>query len=147
MNISALRFFTVYGKRQRPEMAIHLFTRLIMEEKPIPVFGDGSSQRDYTYIDDITDGIYKSMLYDKTKFEIFNLGNNKKIKLSELIEIIEKTVGKKAIIDRKEKQLGDVEITYANIEKAKGLLEYNPKTNIEKGIREFSKNLFKYKEY
>ncbi|MFW6121732.1 MAG: NAD-dependent epimerase/dehydratase family protein [Petrotogales bacterium] len=134
-----LRFFTVYGPRQRPEMAIHLFTRLIVEDKPIPVFGDGSTARDYTYIDDIIDGVYKAMLYSKTNFEIFNLGNSETIKLHELIKIIEKTLGKKAKKDRKPMQLGDVEITYADIEKAKGLIDYNPITKIEKGIISFNK--------
>ena len=135
--IVVLRFFTVYGPRQRPEMAIHLFTKNTLEEKPIPVFGDGTTARDYTYIDDIIDGIYKSVLYDKTKFEVFNLGNSNTITLSELIEIIEKTVGKKAIIDRQPMQLGDVEITYADIEKAKKLLKYKPRTNIMEGISSF----------
>jgi len=133
----ALRFFTVYGPRQRPEMAIHLFTRLIMEGKPIPVFGDGSTARDYTYIDDIIEGVYKAMLYDKTKFEIFNLGNSKTVKLSELIAIIEQVTGKKAIIDRKPMQLGDVEITYANIEKSNSLLSYRPEREINRGVSEF----------
>lgn len=132
-----LRFFTVYGPRQRPEMAIHLFTRLIMENKPIPVFGDGSTARDYTYIDDIIDGVYKAILYNKTDFEIFNLGNSKTIKLYELIKIIEKTIGKKAKKDRKPMQLGDVEITYADIGKAKKLLKYKPRTNIMKGVSSF----------
>ena len=133
--IVALRFFTVYGPRQRPEMAIHLFTRLIMEGKPIPVFGDGSTARDYSYIDDIIDGVYRAMLYDKTRFEIFNLGNGKIVKLSELIEIIERVTGRKAIIARKPMQLGDVEITYANIEKAKGTIDYGPKTAILDGTQ------------
>jgi len=133
----ALRFFTVYGPRQRPEMAIHLFTRLIMEGKPIPVFGDGSTARDYSYIDDIIEGVYRAMLYDKTKFEIFNLGNSKTVKLSELIAIIEQVTGKKAIIDRKPTQIGDVEITYANIEKGNSLLSYRPESDINNGISEF----------
>lgn len=135
--IVSLRFFTVYGPRQRPEMAIHLFTRLIMEGKPIPVFGDGSTARDYTYIDDIIEGVYKAMLYDKTKFEIFNLGNSKTVKLSELIAIIEQVTGKKAIIYRKPMQLGDVEITYANIAKGNSLLSYRPESDINNGISEF----------
>ncbi|WP_214079743.1 SDR family NAD(P)-dependent oxidoreductase [Mesotoga sp.] len=135
--IVALRFFTVYGPRQRPEMAIHLFTRLIMEGKPIPVFGDGSTARDYTYIDDIVDGVYRAMLYDKTGFEIFNLGNSKTVKLSELIEIIEQITGRKATIDRKPMQLGDVEITYANIEKGNSLLSYRPESEVHKGVSEF----------
>jgi len=132
--IVALRFFTVYGPRQRPEMAIHLFTRLIIEEKPIPVFGDGSTARDYTYIDDIIDGVYRAMLYDKTRFEIFNLGNSKTVKLSELIEIIEKVTGRKAIIDRKPMQLGDVEITYANIEKSTKYLVFFPRVDTQEGV-------------
>ena len=137
--IVVLRFFTVYGPRQRPEMAIHLFTRLIMEGKPIPVFGDGSTARDYTYIDDIIDGVCRAMLYDKTRFEIFNLGNSVTVKLSELIEIIEKVTGRKAIIDRKPMQLGDVEITYANIEKSNSLLSYRPESEIHERISEFYK--------
>ncbi|RLL85925.1 NAD-dependent epimerase/dehydratase family protein [Mesotoga sp. BH458_6_3_2_1] len=136
--IVALRFFTVYGPRQRPEMAIHLFTRLIMEGKPIPVFGDGSTARDYTYIDDIIEGVYKAMLYDKTSFEIFNLGNSKTVKLSELIRIIEKAVRKEAIVDRKPTQLGDVEITIADIGKGNALLSYRPRTKIHKGVSFFS---------
>lgn len=135
--IVALRFFTVYGPRQRPEMAIHLFTRLIIEGKPIPMFGDGSTARDYTYIDDVIDGVYRAMLYDKTRFEIFNLGNSKTVKLSELIAIIEQVTRKKAIIDRKPMQLGDVEITYANIEKSSSLLSYRPGSGIHRGVSEF----------
>lgn len=133
----ALRFFTVYGPRQRPEMAIHLFTRLIIEGKPIPVFGDGSTARDYTYIDDIIEGVYRGMLYDKTKFEIFNLGNSKTVKLSEMIAIIEHVTGKQAIIDRKPMQLGDVEITYASIYKGVRLLEYHPATPATEGVSIF----------
>lgn len=135
--IVALRFFTVYGPRQRPEMAIHLFTRLIMEGKPIPVFGDGSTARDYTYIDDIIEGVYRAMLYDKTRFEIFNLGNSKTVKLSELIAIIEQVTGKKAIIDRKPMQLGDVEITYAAIGKGEICLGFQTITVIEAGVNDF----------
>ncbi|WP_334103100.1 NAD-dependent epimerase/dehydratase family protein [Mesotoga prima] len=135
--IVALRFFTVYGPRQRPEMAIHLFTRLVMEGKPIPVFGDGSTARDYTYIDDIIEGVYRATLYDKTRFEIFNLGNSKTVKLSEMIAIIEQVTGKKAIIDRKPMQLGDVEITYANIAKGNSLLSYRPGSGIHQGVSEF----------
>lgn len=144
--IVALRFFTVYGPRQRPEMAIHLFTRLIIEGKPIPVFGDGSTARDYTYIDDIIEGVYRAMLYDKTKFEIFNLGNSKTVKLSELIAIIEQVTGKKAIIDRKPMQLGDVEITYANISKSKEMMLYSPVTSIEEGIWCFTESI-EYNNY
>ncbi len=136
IKVSSLRFFTVYGPRQRPEEAIHLFTKLIDEGKPIPVFGDGTSKRDYTYVDDVVDGIIKAMNADY-KFEIFNIGNSETITLSDLIKLIEKTVGKKAIIDRKPFQLGDVQITYADISKAREMLRYNPKTKIEEGIRNF----------
>jgi len=139
--VVALRFFTGYGPRQRPEMAIHLFTRLIMEGKPIPVFGDGSTARDYTYIDDIIEGVYRAMLYDKTKFEIFNLGNSKTVKLSELIAIIEQVTGKKAIIDRKPMQLGDVEITFANISKSGDLISYYPVLDIIEGIQCFKESI------
>jgi len=135
--VVTLRFFTVYGPRQRPEMAIHLFTRLIIEGKPIPVFGDGSTARDYTYIDDIIEGVYRAILYDKARFEIFNLGNSKTVKLSELIEIIEEVTAKKAIIDRKPMQLGDVEITFANIKKGNSLLSYRPESEINRGVCEF----------
>ena len=137
MPIVALRFFTVYGPGQRPEMAIHLFTRLIMEDRPIPVFGDGTTARDYTYIDDIVDGIYESVLYDKNGFEIFNLGNSKTITLAELIVTIEKTVGKKAMIDRQPMQPGDVVITYAGTERAKRLLGFTSKIDILEGIKRF----------
>jgi len=135
--IVVLRFFTVYGPRQRPEMAIHLFTRNILEGKPIPVFGDGSSARDYTYIDDIVEGIHRSILYNKTVFKTFNLGNSKTIKLSELIELIENATGKKAVIKRKNNQPGDVPFTQASIDSAKLLLGYQPNTEIEYGIRRF----------
>lgn len=135
--VVALRFFTVYGPRQRPEMAIHLFTKLIMEGKPIPVFGDGSTARDYTYIDDIVDGVYRAMLYDTTRFEIFNLGNSETVKLSELIEIIEKVTGRKSIINRKPMQLGDVEITHASTRKANSLLSYCASEDLKNGIMAF----------
>lgn len=135
--IVVLRFFTVYGPRQRPEMAIHLFTKLILEGKPIPVFGDGSSSRDYTYIDDIIDGIYKAILYKDSKFEVFNLGSNNSIKLSKLLELIEKTVGKKAVIDRKPMQLGDVQVTISDLKKSQKKLSFNPKTKITDGLRSF----------
>jgi len=110
---------------------------MIMEEKCLPVYGDGSSERDYTFVDDIIDGVYRAILYNKTKFEVFNLGNNKTVTLSQLIKNIECGLGKAAKIDRKPKQLGDVDITYANITKGKTLLSYLPKTEIRKGLSEF----------
>ena len=138
ISISCLRFFTVYGPRQRPEMAIHLFTRLIDEGKEIPVFGDGYSSRDYTYIDDIVDGVI-SVAEKKYKFEIFNIGNSYTITLNGLIEILEDNLGRKAIINRLPFQKGDVPKTYADITKSKELLEYNPQTSITDGIKKFIK--------
>ncbi|MFH1586616.1 MAG: GDP-mannose 4,6-dehydratase [Candidatus Diapherotrites archaeon] len=136
MNISCLRFFTVYGPRQRPDMAIHKFTDLIENGKEIPLFGDGKSQRDYTYIDDIVAGIAAAV--DKEfKFEIFNLGNSKTVELNYLVSLIEKELGKKAKINRLPNQEGDVPITYADISKSREMLGFNPKTPIEEGIVKF----------
>jgi UDP-glucuronate 4-epimerase len=132
--ITCLRFFTVYGPRQRPEMAIHKFIRLIEQNKEIPLFGDGTSKRDYTYIDDIIDGIESSIERIK-KFDVFNLGNSKPIELKYLMSVIEKTLKKKAKIKQLQNQAGDVPITYADITKAKKILGYNPKTSIEDGIQ------------
>jgi UDP-glucuronate 4-epimerase len=133
----ALRFFTVYGPGQRPDLAIHKFTKNIVAGKPIAMFGDGSTSRDYTYVDDTVQGIIGAIHYDKTGFEIINLGNHYTISLKELIEGIEKVTGKKAIIDRQPEQPGDVPKTYADIEKAKRLLGYDPKTQIEEGLKKF----------
>jgi len=137
LNIVCLRFFTVYGPRQRPDLAIHKFTKLINEGKSIPVFGDGSTKRDYTYVDDILQGILASVDYDKTPFEIINLGESQTVKLNYLIEVIENELGKKAVIERQSLQPGDVPITYADISKARELLNYNPTTKIEPGIKKF----------
>ena len=132
-----LRFFTVYGARQRPDLAIHKFSRLITEGKPIQMFGDGTTRRDYTYVDDIIQGVRASIDYDATKHEIFNLGESDTVELARLIEILEENLGEKAIIDRQPMQPGDVPITYADISKAKQLLGYDPKTKIEDGIPKF----------
>lgn len=137
LNVVALRFFTVYGAGQRPDLAIHKFTRLIDEGKAIPVFGDGSTRRDYTYIDDIMQGVLAAIVYDKTPFEVFNLGESQTTTLAKLIELIEQSLGKKAIIDRQPLQPGDVPITYADITKARTLLNYNPTTKVEDGIPKF----------
>lgn len=137
MTIVCLRFFTVYGARQRPDLAIHKFTRLIDQGISIPVFGDGSTKRDYTYYEDIIQGVEAAMYYEKEKFDIFNLGESRSIELSYLIQLIEEGVGKKAVIDRKPIQPGDVPITYADITKAKTKLGYNPQTDIVDGIKEF----------
>lgn len=139
IKICCLRFFTVYGQRQRPDLAIHKFTKLIDQEQPIPVFGDGKTKRDYTYIADIIQGIISAINYNKSSFEIFNLGESQTIELNYLISLIEKELGKKAVINRQPNQPGDVPITYANISKAKDLLAYNPTTKIESGIKKFIK--------
>lgn len=134
MRMACLRFFTVYGPRQRPEMAIYLFIRSILHGKPIEMYGDGSTSRDYTYIDDIISGIL-SVMEKKILYEIVNLGNSYPVKLIELIGIIEKCSGKKAVIKKLPMQSGDVERTWADITRAKELLGYNPKVSIEEGIR------------
>ncbi|HPR64647.1 MAG TPA: GDP-mannose 4,6-dehydratase [Thermoanaerobaculia bacterium] len=136
INITCLRFFTVYGPRQRPEMAIHKFTRLIHSGQEIPVFGDGNAQRDYTYIDDILQGILASMSRCYP-FEIINLGGHRTTSLATLIELIEKAVGKKARIKSFPDQPGDVPITYADISRAQKLLDYEPMTPITDGIGKF----------
>lgn len=132
-----VRFFTVYGARQRPDLAIHKFSRLIWENKPLEMFGDGTTQRDYTYIDDIIAGVRAAIDYDRTNFEIFNLGESQTIELRQLITMLEENLGKRAIIERKPMQPGDVPQTFADISKARALLNYNPQTNIEKGIAKF----------
>ena len=131
-----LRFFTVYGARQRPDLAIHKFSDLIFSGKPIPVYGDGSYQRDYTYIDDILDGITKAIDFN-TKFEIFNLGESRTYTVSELISLLEAKLNKPAIISYQDKVIGDVPITCADISKAKSLLAYNPKTHLSEGLDKF----------
>lgn len=132
-----LRFFTVYGARQRPDLAIHKFSKLITEGKPIQVFGDGSSRRDYTYIDDIIQGVRSAIDYDKSIHEAFNLGESQTVTLTELIELIEESLGQKAVIDRQPWQPGDVPATYADISKSRRLLGYDPKTKIQDGIPRF----------
>jgi UDP-glucuronate 4-epimerase len=133
----ALRFFTVYGPGQRPDLAIHKFTKVILSNKPIGMYGDGTTSRDYTYIDDIVQGIVGAMKYDKTNFEIFNLGNNYSVSLKELINSIEKVTGKKAIIEQLPDQPGDVPKTFADISKAKKLLGYTPGTGFNEGLDKF----------
>jgi UDP-glucuronate 4-epimerase len=132
-----LRFFTVYGARQRPDLAIHKFARLISDGKPIPVFGDGTTRRDYTYIDDIIAGVRAAIDYDATDYEVINLGESRTVELRELISLIELNLGKKAIIDRQPLQPGDVPQTFADVTKARRLLAYNPTTQIEDGIARF----------
>lgn len=135
-DIFCLRFFTVYGPRQRPEMAIHMFARNIMNQKSIPMFGDGSSKRDYTYIDDIVSGVVGAVKSLKG-YEIINLGESQTISLADLITLLEKKIGTKAIIDKLAEQPGDVAVTNADISKAKRILNYSPQTTIEEGIDKF----------
>jgi UDP-glucuronate 4-epimerase len=137
MRIVCLRFFTVYGARQRPDLAIHKFAKLISARKPIPVFGDGTTRRDYTYIDDITAGVRAAIDYDKTNYEVINLGESRTVELCELISLLEKALGQRAEIDRQPPQPGDVPQTFADITKARRLLGYNPETRIEQGIQQF----------
>jgi UDP-glucuronate 4-epimerase len=132
-----LRFFTVYGPRQRPDLAISKFTRLINEGKPVPRYGDGSTARDYTFCHDIVDGIIASMKYEGDKFDIFNLGGSQTTTLSELITAVETALGKPAIIDHLPMQPGDVPRTFADVSKAKRLLGYSPHTPIQVGIPQF----------
>jgi UDP-glucuronate 4-epimerase len=136
MNIACLRIFTAYGPRQRPEMAIHKFAHLIDQGEKIPIYGDGSSRRDYTYIDDLVDGILGVIRYHKG-FEIYNLGESQTTSLKELIRLIEEAFGKKANIEMLEPQPGDVSTTYADITKAKRMLKYEPKVKMEEGIKRF----------
>ena len=137
MRCISLRFFTVYGPRQRPDLAIHSFTRAIHEGRSIKQFGDGSTRRDYTYIDDIIQGILACLDYDGPICDVFNLGESQTTTLSELIASIESALGKKAVIEKLPEQPGDVPLTYADISKARSLLNYSPKTQIAEGIPKF----------
>ncbi|MFP4697579.1 MAG: GDP-mannose 4,6-dehydratase [Eubacteriales bacterium] len=142
IDIACLRFFTVYGPGQRPDLAIHKFTKLLYNNEPIPFYGDGKSERDYTYIDDIIDGINKAVnwLFDgKGKYEIFNLGESHTISLQRMVSTIEKVTGIKPILKKLPMQPGDVNITYADITKAKKIIGYNPQTDFEEGITNFIK--------
>ena len=136
MNIACLRIFTAYGPRQRPEMAIHKFTRLIDRAERIPMFGNGDSRRDYTYIDDLIEGIM-GVIHRHKGFEAYNLGESQTTSLSELIHLIEEALGKKARVEMLEAQPGDVSITYADISKAMRLLGYQPRIKMEEGIKRF----------
>ncbi len=132
-DVVALRFFTVYGPRQRPDLAIHKFARLMSAGKPIPVFGDGSTARDYTHISDILDGII-ACTRREFGYQVFNLGESQTVTLNRLIELLESALGKKAVLDRQPVQPGDVPLTCANISKARAELGYNPRMPIERGI-------------
>ncbi len=137
MKVVCLRFFTVYGPGQRPDLAIHKFTDAIHRGQSIPQYGDGSTRRDYTYIDDIVQGVAGALRYEGPAFDIFNLGENQTTTLSELIVEIENALGKKAVIERLPEQQGDMPLTAADITKARQLLGYNPQTKIREGIPKF----------
>jgi UDP-glucuronate 4-epimerase len=134
----ALRFFTVYGPRQRPDLAIHKFARLITSGRAIPVFGDGSTRRDYTYVDDIVAGVRSAIRYERSPFEVINLGNNATVTLVEMIRGLEEALGKRATIDWQPEQPGDVPQTWASVAKAHQLLGYEARTPFKEGIRRFA---------
>lgn len=140
MNIIMLRFFTVFGPRQRPDLAINKFVRLMLEDEEIPMYGDGTTSRDYTYVDDVVDGIIRSISYIENHndvYEIMNIGNSNPISLNEMIETIGRVLKVTPKIKEMPMQLGDVNRTYADISKAKKLIGYDPKTNFEEGIIRF----------
>ena len=133
----ALRFFTVYGPGQRPDLAIHKFTKAILSGAPLTIYGDGTTSRDYTYVEDIVQGILSALQYRGSAFEIINLGNHYSIPLIDLIRVIEKVTGVTAQLSYGPEQPGDVPKTYADISKAKALLGYDPKTKLEEGLTAF----------
>jgi UDP-glucuronate 4-epimerase len=133
-----LRFFTVYGPRQRPDLAFHKFARLMLEGRPIPVFGDGGTRRDYTFIGDIVDGICGALEYTSSAYEIINLGNNQTVTLTEMVAALESALGVRANIERLPEQPGDVPQTWADISKAERLLGYAPRTTLKEGLQSFA---------
>jgi len=137
MRVIVLRYFTVYGPRQRPDLAIHQFTRRIHASQAIDQFGDGSTRRDYTYIDDVIQGTMAALKYDGPLFDIFNLGESETIQLQDLIGAIENALGKKAKINRLPEQAGDMPLTCADISKSRKLLGYNPTTRFSDGLPRF----------
>jgi UDP-glucuronate 4-epimerase len=137
MRFLALRFFTVYGPRQRPDLAINSFARKILAGEEIPVFGDGSTRRDYTYVGDIVSGILAALNYSGSRYEIMNLGNGNAVSLDDMIRALETVLGRKAIIKRLPEQPGDVPQTYADISKARELLGYAPRTTLVEGMAHF----------
>lgn len=142
----ALRLFTVYGPSQRPDLAIHKFIKAMLKNEPITMYGDGSTSRDYTYVDDIVNGIISATHYDRSNFEIINLGNNYTVSLKELIIILEEITGRKALIEQYPDQPGDVSKTFADISKAKELLGYDPQTDFKLGVKNFYEWFLENKE-
>jgi UDP-glucuronate 4-epimerase len=137
LRVVALRYFTVYGPRQRPDLAIHQFTRRIHAGQPIEQFGDGTTRRDYTYVDDVIQGTIAALQYEGPLFDIFNLGESETIQLKDLIVAIEKALGKKAKINQLPEQPGDMPLTCADISKARKLLDYRPTTRLNQGLPRF----------
>ncbi len=137
LRVVALRYFTVYGPRQRPDLAIHQFTRRIYAGQPIDQFGDGATRRDYTYVDDVIQGTLAALQYEGPLFDIFNLGESETVRLKDLIVAIENALGKKAKINQLPEQPGDMPLTYADISKARKLLGYNPTTPLQDGVPRF----------
>jgi UDP-glucuronate 4-epimerase len=133
-----LRFFTVYGPRQRPDLAIHSFASRMREGRSIPLYGDGSTRRDYTYVDDVVAGIMGALVYDRSSFEVINLGNDRTVTLSEMVSQLERVLRVAARIERCPEQPGDVPQTWASIDKARALLGYNPSTSFEAGLERFA---------
>jgi UDP-glucuronate 4-epimerase len=135
----ALRFFTVYGPRQRPDLAIHKFARLMLAGRPIPVYGDGTTSRDYTFIDDVIQGVRAAIEYTGSAYEVINLGNTRTVALDEMIAGLERVLGVKAVVERHPEQPGDVPRTWANVDKARTLLGYRPETSYEEGVERFAR--------
>lgn len=133
----ALRFFSVYGPRQRPDLAIRKFAELILADKPIPIFGDGSTSRDYTHVNDIVGGIRRAMRHDASRFELLNLGNHRAVTLMNVIRTLERAIGKTARVTLLPEQLGDVSHTLADVARAKSTIDYTPKVSFEDGVADF----------
>ena len=141
MSVAALRFFTVYGPRQRPDLAIHKFARRMLASQPISVFGDGSMRRDFTYIDDIVDGIIRAIEWTSVpgRCEIFNLGESETTSVVELVALIEEALGRSAVVEWLPEQPGDVRQTFADVSKARHVLGYSPSTSMRQGLAQFAK--------
>jgi len=142
--IVALRFFTVYGPRQRPDLAIHKFSRHILQGIPIPLYGNGETSRDYTFVSDIVTGIRLAIEHEWQGYDVFNLGNDKPVKLIDLVRSLERALNKKATIEWHEDQIGDVPITWADLSKSEKILGYRPKIGLEKGLELFAEWIRKY---
>jgi UDP-glucuronate 4-epimerase len=135
--VACLRFFTVYGPRQRPDLAIHKFAKLMRAGKPLPFFGDGTTRRDYTYVDDVVQGVLRAL--DRIEgYRIYNLGESRTVSLTELVAALETALGRKAVLDRRPEQPGDVKITYADVSRARRELGYDPRTALEDGLARFA---------